>query len=101
MERLGHGLDVRKRLSGKVVLTFKKDKLTLRISLNSRTREDHGVTKEMAKTEHVDWAPVRSAQEIQDRLDKEEEDNAIRRVDVEVWKGNSSINSHMVECFSF
>ena len=84
MERLGHGLDGRRRLSGKVVLTFKKDELTLRIGLNSRTRRGHVVTKEMAKTEHVDWAPVRSTQEVQDRLDKEEEANAIRRVDVEV-----------------
>ena len=87
MERLGHGLDVRRRLSGKVVLTFKKDKLTLRISLNSRTRKVRKDAREMTETEHVDWAPVRSAQETQDRLDKEKEANAIRRMDVEVWKG--------------
>ena len=84
MERLGHGLDVRRRLSGKVVLTFKQDKLTLRISLNSRTRKVRKDAREMTETEHVDWAPVRSAQETQDRLDKEEEANAIRRMDVEV-----------------
>ena len=84
MERLGHGLDVRRRLSGKVVLTFKKDKLTLRISLNSRTRKVRKDAREMTETEHVDWAPVRSAQETQDRLDKEKEANAIRRMDVEV-----------------
>ena len=84
MERLGHGLDVRRRLSRKVVLTFKKDKLTLRISLNSRTRKVRKDAREMTETEHVDWAPVRSAQETQDRLDKEEEANAIRRMDVEV-----------------
>ena len=99
MERLGHGLDVRRRLSGKVVLTFKQDKLTLRISLNSRTRKVRKDAREMTETEHVDWAPVRSAQETQDRLDKEKEANAIRRMDVEVWKGNSSINSHITECF--
>ena len=87
MERLGHDLDARRRLSGKVMLTFKKDKLTLRISLNSRTRKVHKDAREMTEMEHVDWAPVRSAQETQDRLDTEKEANTIRGMDVEVWKG--------------